>query len=153
MAGHREPNLKSKTDPYYGRHLVVDRTLYTHHGIGVGNGMVIHYDGPASGLSASDAACGCLRIVSLDQFADGAEVQIRPHPNRKFTPEESVRRAHDRLPECEYSAAFNNCEHFVNWCIEGEEKSSQVRTVAALLATVAIVAGAIIALAGGQDNA
>lgn len=48
---------------------------------------------------------------------------------RVFGPARSVARARSRLGESRYSLVFNNCEHFVNWCIEGESRSQQVEAV------------------------
>jgi hypothetical protein len=67
--------------------------------------------------------------VTLAEFADGNPWHIQPHPNRQFTPAESVERARTKEGEVAYNVALNNCEHFVNWCIEGEHRSEQVRNV------------------------
>ena len=37
---------------YNGVHLWVRKSGYTHHGLGIGNGKVIHYSGLANGLEA-----------------------------------------------------------------------------------------------------
>ncbi|WP_429195258.1 lecithin retinol acyltransferase family protein, partial [Aeromonas veronii] len=39
---------------------------------------------------------------------------------------ESLARAHQRLGERAYNLQFNNCEHFVTWCIQGVHHSEQV---------------------------
>ncbi|WP_228369955.1 lecithin retinol acyltransferase family protein [Laribacter hongkongensis] len=44
--------------------------------------------------------------------------------------------AYRRLHEQGYSLLFNNCEHFVTWCIEGTSGSSQVRNAAVVTASV-----------------
>ena len=48
-----------------------------------------------------------------------------------YTAEEKVQRAraYEKLGEDSYSLVFNNCEHFVNWCFNGFESSSQVNNV------------------------
>src|SRR5262245_59687729 len=46
----RESLLHAGGDPPLAAHLVTPRALYTHHGIYVGNGRVIHYAGLAHGL-------------------------------------------------------------------------------------------------------
>lgn len=108
-----------------GAHVVAPRTGYTHHGIYVGDGRVVHYSGLADGLSS-----GPVNEVSFDEFAGGAEVEVAIHPRRKFTPEEVVRRARSRIGEALYCIATNNCEHFCNWCIEDKHHSPQVRRAA-----------------------
>ena len=104
-----------------GDHLVTPRTVYTHHGLYVGDDSVIHY----SGL-ANDNADGDIEIVSLAKFANQKEVYVRTHIPRNYSREESIDRAYSRLGEDKYNVLFNNCEHFVNWCIDGEHKSEQV---------------------------
>jgi hypothetical protein len=107
-----------------GEHLRVFRGVYFHHGLSIGDGLVIHYASDRSG----DDDCR-VRCVSLKEFAQGASVDVLAHPDRVFGPARSVARARSRLGEASYSLVFNNCEHFVNWCIEGESRSRQVEAV------------------------
>lgn len=104
-----------------GAHLVVARTGYTHHGIYVGGGMVVHYSGLADGLQA-----GPVEEVDVETFAGGSDVLIVEHPKSKYPPEEIARRARSRLGEALYSVTANNCEHFCNWCIDNNHHSTQV---------------------------
>lgn len=106
---------------YKGEHLYVDCGLYLHHGIGIGNGQVIHYSGLASSFDS-----GPISIVDLSIFSSGRAILIKKHQNRKFSDEESVKRALSRLGENAYCVFGNNCEHFVEWCIEGNHDSKQV---------------------------
>lgn len=112
------------TGPAAGLHLVSPRYLYDHHGLSLGNGLVIHRIGP--GDAPTD---GTVCVVTLAEFADGNPWRIQPHSNRRYSPAESVARARTKDGEVAYNVALNNCEHFVNWCIEGEHRSEQVRHV------------------------
>lgn len=56
-------------------HLVTPRALYTHHGIYVGNGRVIHYAGLTYGLRGGPAA-----EIALGCFGDGLRVDVRREP-------------------------------------------------------------------------
>ena len=107
-----------------GDHLVSPRCGYTHHGLYIGNGNVIHYGGYAK--IKSD---GVIVITSLNEFSQNNTVQIRQHNSRLFSREESVERAYTRLGEDWYNILLNNCEHFVNWCINGLPISRQVNNV------------------------
>lgn len=109
----------------YGDHLISPRIGYEHHGIYVGNSMVIHYQGPFSGHDA----CQIVRS-RLSQFAQGNDVRVQQHPYRHFSREEAVNRARRRLGERSYNLLFNNCEHFVQWCIEDRHHSPQVTRAA-----------------------
>jgi len=106
---------------YKGKHLVVDKGFYTHHGIGIGNGLVIHYSGLADGLES-----GPICVVSLDEFSGGDPIKIKSHFGRKYSVTKVIERAKSRLGEDAYSIWGNNCEHFVEWCIDGKHQSNQV---------------------------
>jgi hypothetical protein len=108
-------------EPPVGAHLTTSRRGYTHHGVYVGDGRVVHY----SGLS-SLWQCGPVEEVSLLRFCAGREVQILVHPGTAFSAEEIVRRARSRLGENDYRLLTNNCEHFCNWCLNGVSHSAQV---------------------------
>ena len=104
-----------------GDHLVAFRFTYTHHGLYVGQGKVIHY------LRAG------VTEASVDEFAAKMPIRVRDHEQRAYSRSMAVRRAYARLHECEYNLVFNNCEHFVLWCIDGAHRSRQVEKVARTL--------------------
>ncbi|WP_390622910.1 lecithin retinol acyltransferase family protein [Ralstonia syzygii] len=107
-----------------GDHLWVWCTGYTHHGIASGRNTVIHYLGK-KGLYED----GMIAETTLGQFAEGGEIHVKDHPDRRHGSVDSVQRARQRIGETEYNLVFNNCEHFVTWCIEDEHTSEQVNTV------------------------
>jgi hypothetical protein len=104
-----------------GDHLVSSRRFLTHHGIYIGNGQVIHYAGLASGLQA-----GPVKVSSLEDFLADHPYKVREYTMRTYSREESVERARARIGEDLYHPAFNNCEHFVAWCITWKTRSTQV---------------------------
>lgn len=108
-----------------GDHLVSSRIGYHHHGIYVGNDQVIHYQGLSSGEASCQVVCS-----SLDQFCQGKPFTVRSHPHRRLSREQSIARAYRRLGEHSYNLLFNNCEHFVLWCIEDRHHSPQVTRAA-----------------------
>jgi len=105
-----------------GDHLDVYRGLYWHHGIYVGDNMVIHFDGEPGG-NIGDAR---IKKATLDEFAKGGTPKVYAHKNPRYSNEETVARAHMRLGEDGYSLIKNNCEHFVYWCRTGLHRSLQV---------------------------
>lgn len=111
------------TDKYKGQHLIIEKAAgaYTHHGLGIGNGKVIHYSGLANDFSGK----GVIEELDLEDFSKGDEVLINPHIDRKYDMSESIIRACLRLGEDQYHILHNNCEHFVEWCISGKHRSSQ----------------------------
>lgn len=113
----------------YGDHLATSRLGYTHHGIYVGNDMVV------------EQCMEGIQLVSLSDFAEGNDVYVIEHNNRKYDPEETVNRAMSKIGDDNYNLVFNNCEHFANWCIEGEKESKQVQNVVCI-STIATAASA-----------
>jgi hypothetical protein len=108
-------------EPPLGAHLTTSRRGYTHHGVYIGHGRVVHY----SGLSGF-WQCGPVEEVPLSRFAVGHSVQIIDHDRSAYSPEEIVRRARSRIGEDDYRLLTNNCEHFCNWCLCGVSRSAQV---------------------------
>ncbi|WP_431825867.1 lecithin retinol acyltransferase family protein [Burkholderia sp. F1] len=106
-----------------GAHLVSDRAGYSHHGIYVGDGRVVHYAGLCASLHR-----GPIEEVTLERFAAGHAVRIVPHPCAAYAGRTAVLRARSRLGENHYRLLTNNCEHFCTWCLEGTGHSEQVRT-------------------------
>jgi len=104
-----------------GDHLVTPRLGYSHHGIYIGNGEVIHYSGFSNGMSKGE-----ISITSIDEFGNGNNIHIKEYLVRTYNPDESVERAFSRLGEDWYNVLINNCEHFATWCVIGFHSSSQV---------------------------
>jgi len=112
-------------DNYKGQHLIIKKAAgsYTHHGLGLGDGWVIHYSGLADDLTNE----GVIKVISLDDFSKDKEIIVKPHLDRKFTLDEAILRARLRLGENQYHILHNNCEHLVEWCISGKHFSQQSR--------------------------
>jgi hypothetical protein len=110
-----------KHEPPLGAHLTTSRWGYSHHGVYVGQGRVVHYSG-FSGFWQ----CGPVEEVSLSRFANGHPVHVLDPLEPLYSPEEIVRRARSRLGENDYRLLTNNCEHFCNWCRSGVSRSEQV---------------------------
>jgi len=110
---------------YKGKHLVIKKAAgsYTHHGLGLGDGRVIHYSGLADDLTNA----GVIEKISLEDFAKGKEIVVKDHEERKFNIDEAIIRAHLRIGEAQYHVLHNNCEHLVEWCINGRHFSQQSR--------------------------
>jgi hypothetical protein len=117
--------LGSAEEPPLAAHLVTPRAFYTHHGIYVGNGRVVHYCGLERGWRR-----GPVEEVSLKRFACGRSVSVRNDP-RRFGRNEVVARARSRLGELGYRLLTNNCEHFCAWALQGESRSRQVEGILA----------------------
>lgn len=102
-----------KGAPLAGEHLITFRKGYCHHGIGDSEGGIIHYSGMAENIGS-----GPVCRTNLERFSNGYNVMIVWHKKRKYSVAESIKRAESRIGEANYHLGGNNCEHFVNWCIE-----------------------------------
>jgi len=110
------------SEPALGAHLVTPRRAYSHHGIYVGKGNVVHYAGLARSLHR-----GPVEEVTIACFAAGREVWIEPGDRPGYADRQVAERARSRLGENRYRLLTNNCEHFCAWCLYGESRSEQVR--------------------------
>jgi hypothetical protein len=117
----RDRLLEAEDEPPLAAHIVTPRLGYSHHGIYVGEGLVVQYGGLSWGLRR-----GPVEEVTLSQFAQGRPIGVRVVDSYCFDRDEVVRRARRRLGEDRYNMFTNNCEHFCEWCVSGEHRSFQV---------------------------
>lgn len=94
-----------------GDHLFVQRVGYTHHGLYIGNGRIIHY------------LLERIKEDSLEVFADGAKIHRKDDTESPiiYSVDTVVLRAYRRYGEDNYNLLINNCESFVRWCRNGNE--------------------------------
>jgi Lecithin retinol acyltransferase len=118
--GHQDGTIVAADQLAPGTQLIVSRRGYRHHGVYVGNGRVIHYAGRVR------YPRGMIEEISLAEFIDGRTVLIGRVPDAG---EQVVGRARSRLGERCYDLLRNNCEHFCNWCLLGEPRSSQIESL------------------------
>ncbi|HEY3654156.1 MAG TPA: lecithin retinol acyltransferase family protein [Steroidobacteraceae bacterium] len=120
-----------------GTHLITCRRGYTHHGIYLGDGRVMHYAGRIKYPQ------GLVEEISLAEFSEGRAFRAEILQTGPFNGNEIVRRARSRLGERRYDLLRNNCEHFCNWCRLGENRSLQVEW---LTSPVRLLRGALLRL-------
>jgi hypothetical protein len=108
--------------PTQADHIKVSRSPqpYSHHGIYIGAGKVIHYSGDLQNLFNAS-----IRKTSLKEFEDGRDSE-RVHYDKCLPRNEVVFRASSCLGEKEYNLINNNCEHFATWCKTGNLVSNQI---------------------------
>ncbi len=104
-----------KEEPKIGDHIYVNRGLYSHHGIYIGAGQVIHYTGTPDNIENAT-----IQEDSIETFLNGGELLIKDYAFKKREDWEIVLRAESRLGEREYNLLNNNCQNFAEWCINGE---------------------------------
>jgi len=111
-----------------GDRLAVERKLagttlqYTHVGIDLGDGTVVHArpDDPERMFAG-----GRVMRVGLPEFAAGSGVRVVSDPPAAFPPEEIAARALQALGRDGYCPVIDNCEHFATWCATGQRMSRQ----------------------------
>ena len=68
-------------------------------------------------------ATGYIRLVSWNQFTQGAKVQLVEMPNDRTT---CIQRAISKVwKPARYDLMHRNCEHFTTWCCTGMNESKQ----------------------------
>ncbi len=112
-----EPEVKAVP----GDHIYSPRVGYTHHGIYLGSGKIIHYSGFVDGFSR-----GVVELTNIKNFCQRRGYGVRLYKSRKFSHQEAVDRAYSRIGEDLYSLLLNNCEHFACWCVTGNHLSKQI---------------------------
>jgi len=118
--------LEPGEQPPMGAHLIVPWLGFTHHGVYVGAGRVVHY-----GALMYDIIRKPVEEVSFEAFAEGRPVFVIEHREVCFDAAEIARRARSRLGEKRYRLLTNNCEHFVEWCLHDLPRSFQAETALA----------------------
>lgn len=127
--------VEKKKRLYPGDVIFVERMggLYRHYGLYIGKEKVIHY-------ASNDGDFGetiSIHEDTLTRFLSEAErcyickfPAHAPVPGyHRFTKQEALERAYQRLGETEYDLIHNNCEHFAIWCRTNISESLQVRTL------------------------
>ncbi|XP_077994927.1 phospholipase A and acyltransferase 2-like [Glandiceps talaboti] len=138
------------------------RGLYSHWGVYVGNGQVIHMAGVDDTGDERGSHSGSFSIsgkqfnkaaIKCDDFLEivrGCSVEINNSKDRKRCParkRDIVKRAFSKLGEIEYNVLWNNCEHFASWCRYGIEESDQVDNAMLIGAGIVAVAAAVVGTA------
>ena len=118
--GPRFAAARLEREPALGAHLKSSRVVYSHHGVYIGGGKVVHYAGFYRRWRP-----GPVEEVTLSRFAVGHTIRIVDHTTRTYSPQEIVDRARSRVGERNYRLLTNNCEHFCNWCVSGCSRSAQ----------------------------
>lgn len=114
-----------------GSHLIIHHFGYSHHGIYVGKGRVIHYSGFAHFFKTYP-----IEVTTLKKFARGKQIQIRHYDQPKYSGRMIVKRMRTRMHENNYHLIINNCEHLCSWAITGVESSPQVFKMMNRLTTI-----------------
>ena len=121
--------------PSLGDQIKVNRGIYDHHGIYIGDDKVIQFGSTTSELDPSKAM---VIETSLDDFLKGGELLVATYTEEELkkrrNPNEIVEYAKAHLGDKGYDLINNNCEHFSNECAFGEHKSFQVDNVLGLFA-------------------
>ncbi len=122
-----------------GDHIKVRRYGYSHHGIDLGDGSVVHFAGRER--EKQDA---CVQRTPLSVFAKGGRVRTVAY--RRRDPADAVcARALSSLGRVDYDLIHSNCEHFARWCMTGKRRSHQVRRALYTAAGLGIFTGVVAA--------
>lgn len=100
---------------------------YTHFGVEVENGMMIHFILPSVRRAKEQ------EIVhdTIKAFEKDGSKKVVKNVNYKFSRNEVVERAYSLVGNDfgPYNIFVNNCEHFAMWCATGERISNQSKFI------------------------
>ncbi|MGL4985866.1 MAG: lecithin retinol acyltransferase family protein [Treponemataceae bacterium] len=115
------------------------RFFYTHYGVYVGKGRVVHFAGDQN--NELDPQSGFIQQASIDDFLNNGKIQIEQRSTQGYSRLQTVERALSKVGTAkgEYNLIFNNCEHFANWCKYGTKKSAQVDRAVIGVSAIALV--------------
>jgi hypothetical protein len=141
---------------YLGAHVSVRKlNVVTHHhhaivsfvGATLAECKVIHY------VEDSKENCIIIKETLWDEFISGnviASPRLIHHHSPAYRGRDAVARAKSKIGIRDYDVTDHNCEHFVNWCIDGDSYSGQVRgfffgaTVAGLAVAITGALGSLL---------
>jgi|ERR1700733_428599 cell wall-associated NlpC family hydrolase len=107
--------------PPVASHVKVRRGIYSHHGIYVGYGQVIHHSGWSTGIFKK----GPIEKAKWKEFLNGSKPELVPY-KKTLDKERILENAISRLGDRAYNVFADNCEHFATWCMTGIHDSNQV---------------------------
>ena len=138
--------------PMPGDVLSVNRGIYKHYGVYVGNDTVVHFSG-GEGFELS-AKRACIRKTSLENFRKNDEIQIETRCCESYSRKETVMRALGSVgtEKGKYALPWNNCEHFANWCRYGEKRSSQVEQFVSKVGGLGLLAAGVLLVGCLKDE-
>lgn len=138
--------------PMPGDVLSVNRGIYKHYGVYVGNDTVVHFSG-GEGFELS-AKRACIRKTSLENFRKNDEIQIETSCCESYSRKETVMRALGAVgtEKGKYALPWNNCEHFANWCRYGEKRSSQVEQFVSKVGGLGLLAAGVLLVGCLKDE-
>ena len=132
--------------------LSVNRGIYKHYGVYVGNDSVVHFSG-GEGFELY-AKRACIRKTSLENFQKNDEIQIETRCCESYSRKETVMRALGAVgtEKGKYALTWNNCEHFANWCRYGEKRSSQVEQFVSKVGGLGLLAAGVLLVGCLKDE-
>lgn len=110
-----------------GDHIKVRRLggLYTHHGIDIGDGTVVHFDGdPFRQIDVQ------VRRATMEEFLMGGHAITVDYAESTLSAELVVEAALAQVGKSGYHLFKNNCEHFAHSCKLGRAHSVQAKRLA-----------------------
>lgn len=100
------------------------KKVYSHHGIYMADGTVIHFTEPFKEESKSK-----ILRTSLSAFARGRRVEVVEYEGFHFHRDITMYLAENSIGREDFGILRNNCEHLASWCKTGVMESRQSKSV------------------------
>ena len=102
---------------------------FQHHGIDMGDGTAIHFTNGRSGVAGPRRDTSEFRIMRTPMSVVTGDGKDRLHVvshGKSVDSDRVAQRAESQIGRDGYHLAFDNCEHFANWCVTGKHDSHQI---------------------------
>jgi hypothetical protein len=96
-----------------GTHLRVNRGIYHHHGIYIGEGLVIHFYGEYLEKLKAE-----VKISTFEDFVQNSPIEIVKYQVQKSV-DWTIETAYSLIGAKNYHIVSNNCKHFATYCKTG----------------------------------
>ncbi|KAH9508855.1 Phospholipase A and acyltransferase 3 [Bulinus truncatus] len=103
----------------------IDRHLYYHWGVYIGDRKIIHI----TKERPLDKSCGEIREDDLLKVAGKSKIYVGNDRDKRYkprNPEKVVKKAKLCIGSVDYNLVTRNCEHFANYCRYGQRVSEQI---------------------------
>ena len=124
---------------YRGAQIRVNRGMYYHHGIYIGDNTVIHFASNTPGYE-TDPNFAEVCETTLEGFLKGGALEVREYSNEELKDKRDnqaiIDYAKSAIGRKGYNLITNNCEHFSNECAFGKAYSSQVDSIRDLISSL-----------------
>ena len=118
--------------------LVVERGIYHHYGIYVGNNQVVHFGSDSQGELLNPAGA-FIKKTSIKAFSEGEEISVENLPSENRLTESQIMANAESCVGTDFGGfkmLTNNSKHFARWCETGEYVESKGNVISDKISSI-----------------